>query len=100
MERSRTRKAPSAAVERLARAGPRELTRPHLPSVPTTGQPPAPHVHRPWKVPVEAVLVAVLTVPGPSTLTNIEVKARQMSPTPRLATMLLAPRRRTITSPL
>ena len=53
-------------------ARPLEAVEPHLP-----------HDHHRWAFPVEVVLAVVLTVPGPSTLVEAEIAARNRPPRPR-----------------
>jgi hypothetical protein len=53
-------------------ARPLEAIEPHLP-----------HDHHRWTFPVEVALAVVLTVPGPSTLVEAEIAARNRPPRPR-----------------
>lgn len=53
-------------------AHPHEAAEPHLP-----------HDHHRWAFPVEVVLAVVLTLPGPSTLVEAEIAARNRPPRPR-----------------
>lgn len=55
-----------------------DLARPH-----DAVDPHPSHDHHRWTFPVEVVLAVVLTVPGPSTLAEAEIVARNRPPRPR-----------------
>jgi hypothetical protein len=54
----------------------------HAPS-PEAIEPHVPSDHHRWEFPVGVVLAAVLTVPGPSSLVETEIAARNRPPRPR-----------------
>jgi hypothetical protein len=78
MDRSRVRNSSSDIGRAVLR-----VERQNLTPRPKTTQPVMPRVHHWWTLPLEVVLAAVLTVPGPGMLADAEVRARRQPPRPQ-----------------